>query len=209
MLLRLVISRQPLLQNRTSLPRPCIHNLTSSSRAVMKAYVSHRLGLSHFPARFDAGIHAEPLCWSLFHARVSFSSRLSMPCFSGWRCIQIKLMCFCLRGAGFHLNQSPLWLNSSRSGSTCPGLLLWGAPGEPMSHFRSPGSSPTFNDLPMVIFSRASVFYWLRINFPSPWHQTFSLNWMERAECQIGNDLATCRLTYERIYLSIYCMWLH
>lgn len=74
-LLRLLISRQPLLRNRTSLPRPCIHNLTSSSRAVMKAHVSHRLGLSHFPARFDAGIHAEPLRRSPFHARVSFSSR--------------------------------------------------------------------------------------------------------------------------------------
>lgn len=73
MLLRLVISRQPLLQNRTSLPRPCIRNLTSSgSRAVMKAYVSHRLGLSHFPARFDAGIHAEPLCRSLSCRRIVF-----------------------------------------------------------------------------------------------------------------------------------------
>lgn len=65
-LLRLVISRQPLLHNHTSLPRPCIRNLTSSSRAVMKAHASHRLALSHFPARFDAGIHAEPPCRSLW-----------------------------------------------------------------------------------------------------------------------------------------------
>lgn len=50
---RLVISRQPLLRNHTLHPRPCIRNLTTSSSAVMKAYVSHRLGLSHSPARFD------------------------------------------------------------------------------------------------------------------------------------------------------------
>lgn len=78
---RLVISRQPLLRNHTLHPRPCIRNLTTSSSAVMKAYVSHRLGLSHLPARFDVGIHAEPLCKSLVYARVSFSSRLSMPSF--------------------------------------------------------------------------------------------------------------------------------
>lgn len=69
---RLVISRQPLLQNHTLHPRPCIRNLTASSSAVMKAYVSHRLGLSHLPARFDVGIHAEPLCKSLVYAHVSF-----------------------------------------------------------------------------------------------------------------------------------------
>lgn len=40
---RLVISRQPLLQTHTLHPRPCIRNLTTSSNAVMKAYVSHRL----------------------------------------------------------------------------------------------------------------------------------------------------------------------
>lgn len=78
---RLVISRQPLLQNHTLHPRLCIRNLTTSSSVVMKAYVSHRLGLSHFPARFDVGIHAEPLCKSLVYAHVSFSSRLSMPSF--------------------------------------------------------------------------------------------------------------------------------
>lgn len=79
---RLVISRQPLLQNHTLHPRPCIRNLTTSSSTVMKAYVSHRLGLSHLPTRFDVGIHAEPLCKSLVYAHVSFSSRLSMPSFS-------------------------------------------------------------------------------------------------------------------------------
>lgn len=78
---RLVISRQPLLQNHTLHPRPCIRNLTTSSSAVMKAYVSHRLGLSHLPARFDVGTHTEPLCKSLVYAHVSFSSRLSMPSF--------------------------------------------------------------------------------------------------------------------------------
>lgn len=78
---RLIISRQPLLQNHTLHPRPCIRNLTTSSNTVMKAYVSHRLGLSHLPARFDVGIQAEPLCKSLVYAHVSFSSRLSMPSF--------------------------------------------------------------------------------------------------------------------------------
>lgn len=121
---RLVISRQPLLQNHTLHPRPCIRNLTTSSSTVMKAYVSHRLGLSHLPASFDVGIHTEPLCKSLVRASVSFSSRLSMLSFAARRCIQIKRMCFCLRGADFHLSQSPLWLNSSWPWSTCPGLLL-------------------------------------------------------------------------------------
>lgn len=78
---RLVISKQPLLQNHTLHPRPCIRNLTTSSSTVMKAYVSHRLGLSHLPARFDVGIHAEPLCKSLVYAHVSFSSRLRMSFF--------------------------------------------------------------------------------------------------------------------------------
>lgn len=81
MLPRLVISRQPLLQNHTLHPRPCIRNLTTSGSAVMKAYVSHRLGLPHFPARFDVGIHAVPLCKSLVYSHVSFSSRLSMSSF--------------------------------------------------------------------------------------------------------------------------------
>lgn len=80
---RLVISRQPLLQNHTLHPRPCIRNLTTSSSAVMKAYVSHRLGLSHLPARFDVGIHAEPLSKSLVYVHVSFSPRLSRPSFFG------------------------------------------------------------------------------------------------------------------------------
>ena len=75
---RLVISRQPLLQNHTLHPRPCIRNLTTSNSAVMKAYVSHRLGLSYLPARFDVRTHAEPLCKSLVYAHVSFSSRLSV-----------------------------------------------------------------------------------------------------------------------------------
>lgn len=76
MLPRLVISRQPLLQkNHTLHPRPRIRNLTTGSGTVMKAYVSHRLGLSHLPASFDVGNHAEPLCKSLVRARVSFSSR--------------------------------------------------------------------------------------------------------------------------------------
>lgn len=80
---RLVISRQPLLQNHTLHPRPCIRNLTTSSGTVMKAYVSHRLGLSHLPTRFDAGIHTKPLCKCLVYSRVLFSSRLSVPSF--WR----------------------------------------------------------------------------------------------------------------------------
>lgn len=46
----------------------------------MKAYVSHRLGLSHLPARFDVGIHAEPLCKSTVFVRVSFPSRLRRAC---------------------------------------------------------------------------------------------------------------------------------
>lgn len=78
---RLVISRQPLLQNHTLHLRPRIRNLTTSSRTVMTAYVSHRLGLPHLPARFDVGIHVKPLCKSPVHARVSFSSRLRMPSF--------------------------------------------------------------------------------------------------------------------------------
>lgn len=81
MLPRLVISRQSLLQNHTLHPRPCIRNLTTSSSTVMKAYVSHRLGLSHLRARSDVGIHAEPLCKSLVYSHVSFSSRLSMSSF--------------------------------------------------------------------------------------------------------------------------------
>lgn len=118
----------------------------------------------------------------LFVPVYHFLPGLSALSFSARWCIQIKRMCFCLRGADFHLSQSPLWLNSSWPWSTCPGLLLWVAPGEPMSHFHRPGSSPSFNDLPMVIFCRAPVFYWLGINFPSLWHETFSLNWIERAE---------------------------
>lgn len=78
---RSVISRQPVLQNHTLHPRPRIHNLTTSSSLLMKAYASHRLGVSHLPTRFDVGIHAEPLCKSLVHAHVSFSSRLSVPSF--------------------------------------------------------------------------------------------------------------------------------
>lgn len=73
----LVISSQPLLQNHTWNPGPRICNLTTSSSAVMKAYASHRLGLSHLPARFDVGIHAEPRCESLVCSRVSSPSRLS------------------------------------------------------------------------------------------------------------------------------------
>lgn len=121
---RLVISRQPLLQNHTLHLRPCIRNLTTSSRTVMKAYVSHRLGLSHSPASFDVGIHVKPLCKSLVHAHVSFSSRLSMPSFQRGDVFKSNGLCFCLRGADFHLSQSPLWLNSSWPWSTCPGLLL-------------------------------------------------------------------------------------
>lgn len=210
---RLVISRQPLLQNHTLHPRPCIRNLTTSSSTVMKAYVSHRLGLSHLPASFDVGIHTEPLCKSLVRASVSFSSRLSMLSFAARRCIQIKRMCFCLRGADFHLSQSPLWLNSSWPWSTCPGLLLWVAPGEPMSRFHTPGSSPTFNDLPMVIFTKRLFFYWLGINFPSLWHETFSLNWIERAEN--GNRKWPSKMQINLwenlfvylLYVSIFNLW--
>lgn len=81
MLPRLIISRQPLLQNHTLHPRPCIRNLTTSSCTVMKAYASHRLGLFHSSARFGAGIHTEPQCNSLVYSHVSFSSRLSLSSF--------------------------------------------------------------------------------------------------------------------------------
>lgn len=155
---RLVISRQPLLQNHTLHSRPCIRNLTTSSSTVMKAFVSHWLGLSHLPARFDVGIHAEPLCKSLVYAQCIILFQVEHAVLSAQWCIQIKRMCFCLRGADFHLSQSPLWLNSSRPWSTWPRLLLWVAPGEPMSHFHTPSSSPTFNDLPMVIFTKRLFF---------------------------------------------------
>lgn len=78
MLPRLVISRQPLLQNHTLHPRPCIRNLTTSSSTVMKVYASHRLGLSHLPGRFDVGILTEPLGRSLVYSHVSLSSRRSV-----------------------------------------------------------------------------------------------------------------------------------
>lgn len=81
MLPRLVISRQLLLQNHTLHPRLCIRNLTTSRCTVMKAYVSHRLGLSLLPARFNVGIHTEPLRKSLVYFHVSFSSRLSVGSF--------------------------------------------------------------------------------------------------------------------------------
>lgn len=109
--------------------------------------------------------YAEPLCKSLVYAHVSSSSRLSMPSVRYGDEFKIKRMCFCLRGADFHLSQSPLWLNSSEPWSTCPGLLLWVAPGEPMSHFHTPCSSPTFNDLPMVIFTKR-LFLLARNKFP-------------------------------------------
>lgn len=41
----------------------------------------------------------------------------------------------------------------------CPGLALCVAPLEPMSHFHTAGSSPTFNDLPMVIFFSLLFFF--------------------------------------------------
>lgn len=95
----------------------------------MKAYISHRLGVSHLQARFDVGIHAEPLCKCLVYAHASFPSRTSRPSVQRRWCIQIKRMCFCLRGAEFHFSQSPLWLNSSGPWSACPGLFCEENPG--------------------------------------------------------------------------------
>lgn len=81
MLPRLVISKQLLLQNHTLHPRLCIRNLTTSRCSVMKAYVSHWMGLSLLPARSSVGIHTEPLLKSLVYFHVSFSCRLSVVSF--------------------------------------------------------------------------------------------------------------------------------
>lgn len=96
---RLVISRQPLLQNHTLHPRPCIRNLTTSSSTVMKAYVSHRLGLSHFASQF--------WCWN-----------------SHWATVQISCSCQCiiffqvehavLCSAAMYSNQTDVFLPQRR-----------------------------------------------------------------------------------------------
>lgn len=126
-----------------------------------------------YPTGWFVSLASQVWCWNSCWGTVQISCLC--PCIiffqvehavlsTRW-CIQIKRMCFCLRGAEFHFSQSPLWLNSSGLWSTCPGLLLWVAPGEPMSHFHTPSSSPIFNDLPMVIFTKRLFFIGLN-KFP-------------------------------------------
>lgn len=140
---RLVISRQTLLQNHTLHPRPHIHNLTTSSSAVMKAYASHRLGLSHLPAGFDvrdsrwATVQISCLCPYNIFFQVELAVLFSTVMYSNQTDVFFFFFFLCLRGADFHLSQSPLWLNSSGARATWPGLLLWVAPREPMSHFHT------------------------------------------------------------------------